>query len=956
MLIYLLKSVACMAIFLLFYKLLLEKENMHIFKRFYLMLALVASLVIPGLVFIEYVEPVLTTNSNTNTFIQTSTITVTETPARDIDVINWSLIAWSIYSIGFAIFGIRFFKNLFQILNRIRRNTKVKQEFSIRVLLLEQLPPHTFFKYIFLNKEKFETNTIPKEVLLHEEVHAKQRHSLDVVFIELLQVILWFNPLLYFFKKCIKLNHEFLADSAVIKKTISPSNYQNTLLSYLSQDSLEKYQSVKMANAINYSSIKKRFKVMKTQTSKKAVLLRTLLILPLLAAMLYGFSETETETKVVEKVNLKEELGKINPLQINYPEGATEKMMLEYKLFIEEYQETNNIKYDKYQRLIAIYRIMTEVQKKSVKKYPEFPFFNKVPEIKTLDNSKLEAYKDKQKFAIWVDGKVIDNKLLNDYTVSDFVYHSESFVYNNARSKRFPQEYQVSLYTKRGFENTFNKKEASHKELARYNVLAEKYNAIPIKKRIIPLKDLKVLEIIYKKMTSPQRENAQQFPECLPKKNEKREFILLIDQSKIYLNGKKVPLRSFTKEVDELTKNWEETDYTSIPTQANFSSTPLAFLEKVEKEFKKAHFSKSNKGMKIFSHSYKEKLSQKGASRAQMKTYNVLAKKYNEMPLDNMRISIQDVEQLKYIYSIMSDKQKEDAEPFPDFPEPPPAPNYLNTPNPPSPTNSIKALKGGASTIPKPPSPKVGNDKVSSIPTPPLPPEPIEPLDHIIAMAKEGAVFFFEGEEISSDKAIELFKNSNNLNISTSKSSSKKPQVRITKNPISIKKTSSGINLETGNIKVNGKELFYSTRNGITNYFNNKGEQVDKQGKLLSKGQKRNPTFYFDGEKISSNKAHQLLKNNKSIQVSTKTYSEEEYAIVLSDLNKASYQNHNKNNNPNSVIDLTEMIGKEASFFYNDQPISIEKALWLTKNDNIERVQTIGSKNGKPKVYFWKKV
>ncbi|WP_394973625.1 M56 family metallopeptidase [uncultured Croceitalea sp.] len=918
MLIYLLKSAACMAIFLLFYKLLLEKENMHIFKRFYLMLALVASFVIPNLVFIEYVEPVLTTNSNTNTFIQTSTLTVTETPARDIDVINWSLIAWSIYSIGFVIFGIRFLKNLFQILNRIRRNTKVKQGFNIRVLLLEQLPPHTFFKYIFLNKEKFETNTIPKEVLLHEEVHAKQRHSLDVVFIELLQVILWFNPLLYFFKKCIKLNHEFLADSAVIKKTISPSNYQNTLLSYLSQDSLEKYQSVKMANAINYSSIKKRFKVMKTQTSKKAILLRTLLILPLLAAMLYGFSETET--KVVEKVNLKEELGKINPLQINYPEGATEKMMFEYKSFIEEYQETNNIKYDKYQRAIAIYGIMTKVQKKSVKKYPEFPFFNKVPEITTLDNSKLEAYKDKQKFAIWVDGKVIDNKLLNDYTVSDFVYHSESFVYNNARSKRFPQEYQVSLYTKRGFENTFNKKEASHKELARYNVLAEKYNAIPIEKRIIPLKDLKALEIIYKKMTSAQRENAQQFPECLPKKNEKREFILLIDQSTIYLNGKKVPLRSFTKEVDELTKNWEETDYTSIPTQANFSSTPLAFLEKVEKEFKKTHFSKSNEGMKIFPHSYKEKLSQKGASRTQMKTYNVLAKKYNEMPLDNMRISIQDVEQLKYIYSIMSDKQKEDAEPFPDFPEPPSVPNYLNTP---SPTNSIKALKGGASTIPKPPNPKVGNDKVSSIPTPPLPPEPIEPLDHIIAMAKEGAVFFFEGEEISSDKAIELFKNSNNLNISTSKSSSKKPQVRITKQPV-----------KTGRIRERKLPLNNDTikkSNTINGVLVNQKSYTNFDNPLVKN------TFVKN-----SNTSHYISTENKVKK------------IELAFPEKSKYKKPTSIAKSHNLLSYTkELANKNALFYYDNVLVTADTGLSILASKKYASVETspYTSKRSEVRIY-----
>ena len=199
MLIYILKSAACMALFFLFYKLLLEKENMHVFKRGYLILALVASLLIPGLVFTEFVEPVVTTYSNSNTFINTSTSMVTEAPARDIDVINWSLIARSIYSVGFAIFGIRFMRNLFQILNRIRKNLKQKSANFIQVLLEENFPPHTFFKYIFLNKKKLESKQIPKEVLLHEETHARQKHSYDVIFIELLQVIFWFNPMVYFF-------------------------------------------------------------------------------------------------------------------------------------------------------------------------------------------------------------------------------------------------------------------------------------------------------------------------------------------------------------------------------------------------------------------------------------------------------------------------------------------------------------------------------------------------------------------------------------------------------------------------------------------------------------------------------------------------------------------------------------------------------------------------------------
>ena len=241
--------------------------------------------------FTEYVEvtpiaPVLQSAIETN---EPMTI-ANENQVTDMDVVNWSLLFWSIYLVGVVGFGFRFLKHLFQISSRIRRNPKLKRNLFTQVLLSEKMPPHTFFKYIFLNKVAVEKKSIPEEVILHEETHAKQLHSIDVLFIELLQVLLWFNPLIYLFKKNIKLNHEFLADSAVLKENVPTKSYQNTLLSYLSKESNQKYQSVKMANAINYSSIKKRFIIMKTETSKKSVVLRSLLLIPLLALLLVGFS------------------------------------------------------------------------------------------------------------------------------------------------------------------------------------------------------------------------------------------------------------------------------------------------------------------------------------------------------------------------------------------------------------------------------------------------------------------------------------------------------------------------------------------------------------------------------------------------------------------------------------------------------------------------------------------
>ena len=220
-----------MGIFLLFYKLLLEKESMHQFKRFFLLTAVIVSFIIPQIVFTEYVEIEPTTAVTQIISINEPQNIQPEVQAIERSPMNWSLILWTIYGLGVAGFAFRFMFNLLKIWKRIRNNPKTKHSTIYRILLKEQLPPHTFLKYIFLNKQKFETKSIPNSVLLHEETHAIQRHSLDVLF------------------------------------------------------------------AINYSSIKKRFIIMKKQTSKKGIAIRSLLLLPVLALMLYGFAERKEKVK-----------------------------------------------------------------------------------------------------------------------------------------------------------------------------------------------------------------------------------------------------------------------------------------------------------------------------------------------------------------------------------------------------------------------------------------------------------------------------------------------------------------------------------------------------------------------------------------------------------------------------------------------------------------------------------
>lgn len=329
MLEYLLKSSASLVIFIVFYKIFLENESIHVFKRMYLLTVLLISFGIP---FITFTQTVETLTDFQEMVIQSSLFVSIDTQQETTNYLYYIL--WSIYFSGVFVYSLKFLVNLTKLSFKIKQNPKLKKQKSVHILLNEMIVPHTFLNYIFLNKVQYQKQQIPKEVLIHEEVHATQKHTLDILFIEVIQIFLWFNPLIYILKKSIKLNHEFLADQEVIKKGITLSKYQQMLLAFSSND-LEP----QLATAINYSSIKKRFTVMKTVSSKTGIWLRSLVFLPLLAFLIYSFSakkiiqkETESYSKIAIETS-QEPIATINGIpcegcKVNLTKDAIEQLIL----------------------------------------------------------------------------------------------------------------------------------------------------------------------------------------------------------------------------------------------------------------------------------------------------------------------------------------------------------------------------------------------------------------------------------------------------------------------------------------------------------------------------------------------------------------------------------------------------------------------------------------------------
>ena len=285
---FLIKSVISMTILFLLYKLLLEKEKMHRFNRFYLLFSLLFSLCLPFITIPVYVsipvapiqDSVMMIHSVTEQqpLINSSAVsTVVVQP----EVNYMPYIIWGLYSIVTLLLIIRFAINITRFYRLKKRNQNIPYKGAILVLIDNNILPHTFLNTVYVNKEEYEKQAIEPELYSHELTHVKQRHTLDILFIELLKTILWFNPLLYFYKKAIQLNHEFLADENVI--------YKNDIISYqrlLLNRSQQRAPMAMLASNFNFPITKKRFVMMTKTTPKLRAAFLQIGTLPLITALI----------------------------------------------------------------------------------------------------------------------------------------------------------------------------------------------------------------------------------------------------------------------------------------------------------------------------------------------------------------------------------------------------------------------------------------------------------------------------------------------------------------------------------------------------------------------------------------------------------------------------------------------------------------------------------------------
>ncbi|MDY8134840.1 M56 family metallopeptidase [Aquimarina sp. 2201CG5-10] len=409
---YIIKSSLCLILMWSFYKLFLEKENMHYVKRFYLIFSLVFALVLPMITITYEVEAVSEPEIVENYDIALDQLV--EPPVIQKESTNYLVkVLWSLYLIGVLIFGFRFMRNLMHLIKKVRINEKLEEPSHTHVLLNDTVIPYTFLKYIFVHRTAFLKRAIPEEVLYHEQAHVRQKHTIDILFVEVLQVIFWFNPMFFLIKKSIKLNHEFLADQTVLKQQYSIQQYIDLLVNYPNSSN-----QTALSSTINYSLTKKRLQMMTKEFSRKRAIFKLLASAPVLLVCILFFNyeiiakeriagDDITNLKILESsveeipvINvLKEEPVSSKELKVSYTlqeqDGVSKKMLNKYNAWAKDLNNRikNNkqitIYSDDIDQMKAIYDAMSSKQREKAEKFPDIPPPPPAPEVRKGERSNI---------------------------------------------------------------------------------------------------------------------------------------------------------------------------------------------------------------------------------------------------------------------------------------------------------------------------------------------------------------------------------------------------------------------------------------------------------------------------------------------------------------------------------------------------------------------------------------
>ncbi len=301
------ESVFITSLFCLLYLIFFNKEASFKQNRFFLLLGIVLGFFVP---FLDFSVP---KNAEVRLLVRLATIDISANSKPESMVpgsFSFLNILYVLYAVGVTFFLIRFLFQLKTILSFFK-GAKVQKKDDFRIIFTgKRHSVFSFLGFIFIDEESQHTKDL-EVIIYHERVHVAQKHSIDLLLFEVLAIVQWFNPFIWWYGKTIKQNHEFLADKGLLNQGFSMEKYQEVLLQNYSIFGLG------LANSFNHSLTFKRLIMMKKNNSNRKSIVKLIVLLPILLVSVY-FISCSKEVDVIES-----EKDPVDAKLIETDEGST---------------------------------------------------------------------------------------------------------------------------------------------------------------------------------------------------------------------------------------------------------------------------------------------------------------------------------------------------------------------------------------------------------------------------------------------------------------------------------------------------------------------------------------------------------------------------------------------------------------------------------------------------------
>ncbi len=289
-LIYDVKVAVLIAVFYMFYRLMLAHETYHRVNRLVLLTTAVASFVLPLCVFTMRETVMVDYDLNQFGELAMNETVVTDLPSEEQSSFSLSSVLPYLFIIGMLATLVHTFVSIIRIQLLIHRSEKHPQEDGTVICVTgnTELSPFSWMHYIVMNRSDYEAQDAA--ILTHERGHIRLRHSWDLLFVDLLTALQWFNPAMWMLRMDLRTIHEYEADGEVLSKGINARQYQYLLISKAAG-----IGGYSLANGISHSTLKNRINMMLHKKSNRTSLLKLFALIPIVGITLALNARTVTD-------------------------------------------------------------------------------------------------------------------------------------------------------------------------------------------------------------------------------------------------------------------------------------------------------------------------------------------------------------------------------------------------------------------------------------------------------------------------------------------------------------------------------------------------------------------------------------------------------------------------------------------------------------------------------------